>query len=308
MEQPESLPAFDPVAADAFFADLISRYSSSDDQIIKDLVSFHPLTQFDESEYVRLLNLSLSLDVSEKKRVVDATPTLSQFQIDELLKVFREEQEQFESLRPKEGETISQLEEHKKTEWVALKELYIAELKSRRDENRRSAESAPTDAEVNTIQAFLSPYNAEIVRALARRPADIYTLTPRQFEVLMAEILNDLGWSIELTPESKDGGRDIIATIPFGSSKLLGLVECKRYSPDHKVGLEIVERFAYTVRDRDRASFGMLATSSYFTQGAWSAAQRHQWQMQLHDFDHICHLLKNYGHYKQDARMACPRK
>ena len=84
----QPLPAFDPAAAEAFFKDLIGRYNTDDNQIIMDLVSFHPLTQFDEKEFVDLLEHSLSLSVAEKKRVVDAIPTLSQYQIDELKKVF----------------------------------------------------------------------------------------------------------------------------------------------------------------------------------------------------------------------------
>ncbi len=103
----QSLPAFDPVAAEAFFKDLISRYTTDDDQIILDLISFHPLTKFDEKEFCDLLKHSLSLSVAEKKRVVDAVPTLSQYQIDELKKVFTEEREEFRKLMPKEGETIN---------------------------------------------------------------------------------------------------------------------------------------------------------------------------------------------------------
>ena len=93
---------FDPAAAEAFFKDLIARYNTDDNQIIMDLVSFHPLTQFDEKEFVDLLEHSLSLSVAEKKRVVDAIPTLSQYQIDELKKVFSEEREEFRKLMPKE--------------------------------------------------------------------------------------------------------------------------------------------------------------------------------------------------------------
>lgn len=130
-----ALPAFDPVAAEAFFKDLISRYTVDDDQIILDLISFHPLTQLDEKEFCDLLKHSLSLSVSEKKRVVDAVPTLSQYQVDELKKVFTEEREEFRKLMPKEGETIKKLVGEKKTEWTQLKQIYIDELKNRQKAN-----------------------------------------------------------------------------------------------------------------------------------------------------------------------------
>ncbi len=100
-----------------------------------DLVSFHPLTQFDEKEFVDLLEHSLSLSVAEKKRVVDAIPTLSQYQVDELKKVFTEEREEFRKLMPKEGETIKKLVTDKKAEWTQLKQIYIDELKNRQKSN-----------------------------------------------------------------------------------------------------------------------------------------------------------------------------
>lgn len=131
----QPLPAFDPAAAEAFFKDLIGRYNTDDNQIIMDLVSFHPLTQFDEKEFVDLLEHSLSLSVAEKKRVVDAIPTLSQYQIDELKKVFTEEREEFRKLMPKEGETIKKLVTDKRAEWKQLKQIYIDELKNRQKAN-----------------------------------------------------------------------------------------------------------------------------------------------------------------------------
>lgn len=129
------LPAFDPVAAEAFFKDLIAKYNTDDDQIILDLISFHPLTKFEEKEFCDLLKHSLSLSVAEKKRVVDAVPTLSQYQIDELKKVFTEEREEFRKLMPKEGDTIKKLVTEKKVEWTQLKQLYIDELKNRQKAN-----------------------------------------------------------------------------------------------------------------------------------------------------------------------------
>jgi len=66
--------------------------------IILELASNHPLTVFNEQDFLELLEHSLSLNVYEKKRVLDAIPTLSQFQIDELIKVFEDEREEFKKL------------------------------------------------------------------------------------------------------------------------------------------------------------------------------------------------------------------
>jgi hypothetical protein len=78
--------------------------TSNDGLVSKFMV--HPLTTFAEMTFVDLLEHSLSLSTFEKKRVIDAIPTLSQFQIDELVKVFEDERVEFRKLMPTEGEII----------------------------------------------------------------------------------------------------------------------------------------------------------------------------------------------------------
>jgi hypothetical protein len=77
-----------------------------DNTLILERVHIHPLTSFDEANFIDLLEHSLSLSTFEKKRVIDAVPNLSQFQIDELIKVFEDERIEFRKLMPTEGETI----------------------------------------------------------------------------------------------------------------------------------------------------------------------------------------------------------
>lgn len=96
-----------------------------------ELVSIHPLTEFEELYFVDLLEHSLSLSVAEKKRVVDAVPTLSQFQINELVKVFEDEREEFKKLFAKEGDTIRELIDKAKEGWIQLHGIYLQEKQER---------------------------------------------------------------------------------------------------------------------------------------------------------------------------------
>lgn len=95
--------------------------------IFLELTSIHPLTEFDENVFLDLLEHSLSLSVTEKKRVIDAIPTLSQFQIDELTKVFVDEREEFKKLLSKEGDTIKELVVKAREGWKQLGEIYVQE-------------------------------------------------------------------------------------------------------------------------------------------------------------------------------------
>ena len=98
---------------DALILSLLEKHSDS--------VKVNP------KDFLDLLKHSLSLNTMEKKRVVDAVPTLSQFQFDELTKVFTEERQKFRELASEHPEDIKKLLGKQQSEWVQLWDLYQAE-------------------------------------------------------------------------------------------------------------------------------------------------------------------------------------
>ena len=92
----------------------------------------------DEQEFADLLKHSLSLNTMEKKRVIDAVPTLSQFQFNELTKVFSEEREKFRELAGKHPDDIKKLVSKQQVEWTELWDLYESEQENKEieDENQ----------------------------------------------------------------------------------------------------------------------------------------------------------------------------
>lgn len=149
----------------------------------------------------------------------------------------------------------------------------------------------------SVIRAEVTPIEKELVWRVLKSPTEIFALTPREFEELVAELLSRMGLEVRLTPESRDGGRDILATMPTAVGQLLAIVECKKYSPDRPVGVDIVERMLFTIREKDRASIGMIATTSRFTEGASRAAENYQWQILLRDYEHLQDWLRDHGTY-----------
>ncbi len=105
------------------------------DKIILELLKKHlSEVQVDEEKFLDLLKHSLSLNTMEKKRVVDAVPTLSQFQFDELTKVFTEEREKFRELAKEHPDDIKKLLKKQQTEWLMLGDLYKTELENKKKE------------------------------------------------------------------------------------------------------------------------------------------------------------------------------
>ncbi|MBW4656883.1 MAG: restriction endonuclease [Kaiparowitsia implicata GSE-PSE-MK54-09C] len=72
----------------------------------------------------------------------------------------------------------------------------------------------------------------ELIDHLSRFPDEVYGLTSRQFEELTAELLNRQGYEVELTSETRDGGKDLYAVKKDGLGSFLFLVECKRYAAE----------------------------------------------------------------------------
>ena len=97
----------------------------------------HPNTKFDEKKFVQLLAGSISLTFGEKKKIVEAIPQLSQFQIDELIKIFEEEQVKFTELEKKHAEQLADLEkQHSSPEAAKAK----AEEESKKAKEAKEAE------------------------------------------------------------------------------------------------------------------------------------------------------------------------
>lgn len=102
------------------------------DDIILNLLQLHgEEIKIDAQEFLDLLKHSLSLDTAEKKRVVDAAATLSQFQFDELRKVFVEEREKFRELAKQHPDDIKKLLAKQQKEWSELGEIYQRELEQK---------------------------------------------------------------------------------------------------------------------------------------------------------------------------------
>jgi hypothetical protein len=143
------------------------------------------------------------------------------------------------------------------------------------------------------VRVEIASVNQELLKFLAAHPESIYALDPRHFEELVAEIFRDFGYEVLLTPRTRDGGLDIRAIKKDSVGTLLYLIECKRYAATRPVGVEIV-RGLYGVATEERASCGIIATTSHFTRDAKEFADKIKYQMSLRDYKDLVGWLKQY--------------
>ncbi len=119
-------------------ADVTMTEEQVDGIILSFLEKHSDTVEVEPKVFLDLLKHSLSLNLMEKKRVVDAVPTLSQFQFDELAKVFTEERTKFRELAKEHPEDIKKLLAKQQAEWMQLGDLYTAEAEKNKleDENK----------------------------------------------------------------------------------------------------------------------------------------------------------------------------
>lgn len=122
--------------------------------------------------------------------------------------------------------------------------------------------------------------NNSLVKMVNSNPGLIYQMTPRQFEELVAELLEKEGFIVNLTKQTRDGGKDIFIAQKNNLGNFLYYIECKQYAADNPVGVNLVRELYGTI-SADRATAGLLVTSSYFTKDAINFTQNIQHQLSL---------------------------
>src|SRR5262249_31340215 len=133
-----------------------------------------------------------------------------------------------------------------------------------------------------------------VVAALAKKQRRLHDLKWTEFEDLIAHLLYRFGWSTQPMGYTKDEGIDIIAIKrlkPDIDTNML--VQCKRFSEQRKVGVDLIRQL-WAVKSQRSFNQAMLVTSSTFTRGAREHASL--WNLELRDRDAIldwCQALQS---------------
>lgn len=150
----------------------------------------------------------------------------------------------------------------------------------RRDWERLKLELALVRRNETPFLSVLS-VDPNLLRAMQEHPELLRSLDWRVFERVLAEILERLGFEIELQRGTKDGGIDIFALradSPFGAHRYI--IQAKKWAG--RVGIEPVRELLF-LQEHHRVSKGCLATTATFSRGAWRLANEYRWRLELRD-------------------------
>ena len=144
---------------------------------------------------------------------------------------------------------------------------------------------------VRVAEAFRDQYNGAY--------ENINCLSGVEFELVCKRLLENMGFDVETTKTTGDGGIDLIAY--NHQPMLLGkyIIQCKRYTGS--VG-EPVIRDLYGVITSERANKGILITTGHFTKSATAFAENKP--LELIDGAQLKVLIKQY--LRADSGLVMP--
>ena len=131
----------------------------------------------------------------------------------------------------------------------------------------------------------------QMIMEIAQSPEMIYDISPREFEEVIERVLQDQGFETILTQQTRDDGRDIIATKYEMGKPVVFYIECKRYGRQNSVGVSTV-RSLYGVQSADRINKAILVTTGHVTRGARRFVEKQNTMMSVIDVDEIHDLIQ----------------
>jgi hypothetical protein len=122
---------------------------------------------------------------------------------------------------------------------------------------------------LNPVEKIFRNATHAIIEQIAEYPDLAYSLEWRDLERLMAQVFEEIGFSVLLTQASQDGGKDIVLYCLSGSQHrrrqpLKYYVELKHWRRGTRVGTEPVNKLVQ-VSIRDGASGSVFLSTSGFT-------------------------------------------
>lgn len=145
-----------------------------------------------------------------------------------------------------------------------------------------------------SIKKDVLQINEDLMRYIAQEPMSMHELSPREFEKIIAELFKKLGYEVELTKQTRDGGVDIYIAEKTDIGKFLFLLECKHYAPNRPVGIEVIRNmYGVLGMNKRKPTGGIIATTSHFAKGVREeiVELNLEHRISLHDFEYISELL-----------------
>lgn len=153
-----------------------------------------------------------------------------------------------------------------------------------------------TESDINKleIQDILKAVSKRFAAMVAEDPTNLYKLEWRDLERMIAEIFDGIGFKVQLTPSSKDGGKDIILECIVDGKEFSYIIEIKHWRSGQKVGKDAIKDFLNIIVTEKRKSGLYLSTFGYCNNAFQSLSEIERKKIKFGDQEKIVSLCQTY--------------
>ena len=115
----------------------------------------------------------------------------------------------------------------------------------------------------NRVQSQIRASFSNLAENVRRDKSHLLNLSPRQFEEFMAHLFSNIGFEVELTQQTRDGGADIICVRNLSGIPFRLAVELKRYREDRPISVNLIRSFVGANAQFNANRLVFVTTSNY---------------------------------------------
>ena len=130
---------------------------------------------------------------------------------------------------------------------------------------------------------------------ISNDPNILNTTSRRDFEYIVAELIRRKGFNVEVTKQTRDGGKDIIAIKNISGIPIKLFIECKHPDRGNIIGIDYIRSLYGVHNSKNSPNKSILVTSSYFSRDAHKFVKNETnstWDLSLYDYEHLMDWLK----------------
>jgi hypothetical protein len=155
-------------------------------------------------------------------------------------------------------------------------------------------EQTEADAARTAVILAVRHLSDTLCALIAKNPNTLRHIHWRHLEEVIAAALESIGFAVELTPPSKDGGKDVIATCRVDNKEHVFYVEIKHWREGGRPGAKHVSNFI-EVNLKDKTDGGLLLSSSGYSKSAYGRlAEIAQQNIKLGESEKIVSLCQHF--------------
>jgi restriction system protein len=148
--------------------------------------------------------------------------------------------------------------------------------------------------EPEKITLILEDVSRKFVQLIAEDSRYLDNIEWRDLERALAEVFNGLGFVVELTPGSKDGGKDIVVECVVSGLQSTYIIEIKHWRSGKHVNHKDIRHFLNVIISEKRNGGLFLSTSGYSHNIFSSFTEIERLQLKIGDKSKIVSLCKRY--------------